>query len=168
MDEENVKTSVKIDSSGITKLKDEYEKNLKIEFKTRALNSLRMAPTSIFNIKLEPFCGYDSSVDIFTFKDKFEKLYLTCIQKHHLPDLLENNYLEGLALTLVKGIEKIEEIWKRLERAFGNPRLLLKGKLKEAEKSGPLWKIRDNRRLIQALAKLSYAMTDLSNLVKKI
>ena len=104
-------------------------------------------------------------MDIFTFKDKFEKLYLTCTQKHHLPDLLKNNYLEGLAL--VKGIEKIDEIWKRLVRAFGNPELLLKGKLREAEKFGPLWKIRDNQRLTQALAKLSYAMTDLSHLAKK-
>ena len=76
-------------------------------------------------------------MDIFTFKDKFEKLYLTCTQKHHLPDLLQNNYLEGLALTLVKGIEKIDEIWKRLVRAFGNPELLAKGKLREAEKIQP-------------------------------
>ena len=132
-DEENIKTSVKIDHSGIAKLKDEYERNLKIELKLRDLNSVKMAPTSVFNIKLERFCGYDSSVDIFTFKDKFEKLYLTCTQKHHLPDLLKNNYLEGLALTLVKGIKKTDEIWKRLVRAFGNPELLLKGKLREAE-----------------------------------
>ena len=44
-DEENIKTSVKIDYSGIAKLKDEYERNLKIELKLRDLNSVKMAPT---------------------------------------------------------------------------------------------------------------------------
>ena len=105
---------------------------------------------------------------IYTFQEKFGKLYLAATQKRCPPDLLKNNYLDGTALVLVKGMDRIDEIWKRLTREFGNPELLLHNKLCETEKCGPIWKMCKPKRLIQALSKLNNAMTELSNLAENI
>ena len=43
-----------------------------------------------------------------------------------IPDLLKNNLLEESALPLIKGLTSIEDIWKRLKCASGDPKLLLK------------------------------------------
>ena len=88
-------------------------------------------------------------------------MYGAATQKNRLPDLIKNNYLDGTALVLVKGIDSLDEIWKRLKRAFGNPELLLQNKLCETEKCGPIWKIREPKRLIQSLSTLNNAMTEL-------
>ena len=53
-------------------------------------------------------------------------------------------------LVLVKGMERsIDEIWKRLKRALGNPEILLHNKLCETEKCDPIWTIREPKRLIK-------------------
>ena len=43
-----------------------------------------------------------------------------------MPDLLQNNLLEGSALSLVKSMTDIEQIWRRLKGAYDDPKLLLK------------------------------------------
>ena len=50
-----------------------------------------------------------------------------------MPDLLKNNLLEGSALSMVKSMTDIEDIWKRLKGAYGDPKLLLKKKLSQRE-----------------------------------
>ena len=60
-----------------------------------------------------------------------------------MPDLLKNNLLEGPALSLVKSMTDIEDIWKRLKGAYGDPMLLLKKKLSQIENISQPWKIRD-------------------------
>ena len=42
-----------------------------------------------------------------------------------LPELLRNNYLEDLVLSLVKNIQGIEEIWNRLKKAYGDTKIML-------------------------------------------
>ena len=54
------------------------------------------------------FSDYESLIDIYSFQDKFEKLYVAATQKKRLPDLLKNNYLDGTALVLVKGIDSLD------------------------------------------------------------
>ena len=78
-----------------------------------------------------------------------------------------NNYLGGPALTLVKSVESIGDIWKVLKQAFGNPEDLLQNKLREVEDLGPLWKLRDAEKLVQSLSKLVNAMTELSKMARK-
>ena len=41
-------------------------------------------------------------------------------------DVLKNNHLEGAALSLVRSVDDIDEIWQRLKSAYGDPKLLLK------------------------------------------
>ena len=44
-------------------------------------------------------------------------------------DLLKNNLLEGSAVSLVKSMKDIEDIWKTLKGAYSDVKLLLKRKL---------------------------------------
>ena len=55
-------------------------------------------------------------------------MYERTTPKCMMPDLLKNNLLEGSALSLVKSMTSIEDIWKRLKGAYGDPKLLLKKK----------------------------------------
>ena len=41
---------------------------MKIDLKLRDLNNVKMAFFSVLSIKLEPFSGYNSSVDMFTLR----------------------------------------------------------------------------------------------------
>ena len=60
------------------------------------------------NIKLQKFKGYESLVDIYTFKKEFEKVYIKSSPKRLLADVLKNNFLEDLALSLVNEVECIK------------------------------------------------------------
>ena len=75
-----------------------------------------------------------------------------------LPDYLKNNFLEGSALLNVRGIDKLENIWQRLKNAYGNTEVLLKNKLRDIKKDGPIWKIKDPEKFVKSLSKLIYAI----------
>ena len=55
-----------------------------------------------------------------------------------MSDVLKNNYLEGAALSLVRSVDNIDEIWQRLKSAYGDPKPLLKKKLSEINKISQL------------------------------
>ena len=83
------------------------------------------------------------------------------------PDLLKKNLLEGSTLSLVKSMTDIEDIWKRLKGAYGDPKLLLKKKLSQIENISQLWKIRDQEKLVDALSKIISMMRDLYQLAEQ-
>ena len=91
-------------------------------------------------------------------------LYSKATPKKMLPDLLKNNYLADPALSLVKSLDEIDEIWTRLKRAYGDANTMLSKKLSSVRNIGPLWKLRDSERLIEGLVNLTNAMTDLIKL----
>ena len=93
---------------------------------SRELHKLETFKASCLNIKLPQFKGYDSAIDISTFQSTFEKLYEKRTPRKTLPDLLINDYLEDPALSLVKSVKDISEIWDQLKSAYGNPKSLLK------------------------------------------
>ena len=80
--------------------------------------------TSNLNIKLQKFRGYESSADIYTFRSEFEKVYSRSTPRRILPDVLKNNFLEDPALSLVKSLDNINEIWKRLITTYGDPKMI--------------------------------------------
>ena len=106
-------------------------------------------------------------LDVYTFQMEFEKLYTKATPKKMLSDLLKYNYLEDPALALVKSVEDIEEIWIRLKGAYGGPKTMLDKKLTEVKRIGPLWKLRDNNRLMEGLASVTNGMADLMKLSKR-
>ena len=147
--------------------KDNYTAELKHEIYGRNLSSEKLQNASLLKIELAKFKGYNSIMDIYTFQTEFEKLISPDIQKKLLPDYLKTNYLEGQALMLVKEIVDIKEIWNKLKESFGDTMLLLQNKLSQVEKYGPIWKIRDNEKLIPVLSRLVNAMSELKGLAEK-
>ena len=75
------------------------------------MHKLETLRASCLNIKLPKFKGYDSAMDIFTFQSTFEKVYEKRTLRTMLLDLLINNYLEDRALSLIKSVRDISEIW---------------------------------------------------------
>ena len=116
---------------------------------------------------LPKFRGYDSPLDIYSFQAEFEKLISPTVKVNLIPDYLKNNFLEGTALLVVKGIDNLEDIWQRLKNAYGNTENLLKIKLKDIRKDGPIWKIKDPERFVKSLSKLIYALLELQKLAFK-
>lgn len=148
-------------------LKDSYFKNVQNEVEQREIEKNEAFQISSLNIKLGKFKGYDSPVDIYTFQSTFEKIHLKSTPKNLLPDLLKNNFLEGAALTLVKSIEEIDEIWKRLHDAFGNCKIMLTKKLSVFNSMEGLWKHKNPSKVAEELAKLINCMYDVIRLAKR-
>ena len=83
-----------------------------------------------------------------------------------LPDLLKNNFLDGPALTLVKHVDEMDEIWKRLKKTYGDPKVLLSNKLDELGKMD-MTKSKDSEKTMDSLHKMIATMNDLIKMSKK-
>ena len=135
----------------LTALKGDYMEKLKNEISDREIDKHQLFKGKILNIKLAKFSGLNSSRDYYIFKDEFEKLHLRTTPKTMLPELLRNNYLEDPALSLVKNIQNIDEIWKRLRKAYGDTKIMLSKKLTELENLEPIWKIKSPAKIAESL-----------------
>ena len=67
---------------------------------------------------------------------------------------------------LVKSMTDIEDIWKRLKGAYGDPKLLMKKKLSQIGNISQLWKIREQEKLVDALSKIVNMTRDLYQLAE--
>ena len=137
---------------------------LKYEISDREIDKHQLFKEKILNIKLAKFSGLNSSCDCYTFKDEFEKLHLQTTPKTMLPELLRNNYYENPALSLVKNVQNIDEVWKRLKKAYGDTKIMLSKKLTELENLEPIWKIKSQAKIAESLAKIISTIKDLMQL----
>ena len=96
--------------------------------------------------------------------DKFSMPY---VQKTLLSDTLKLNYLANPALTVVKDLTDIDEIWKRLIRSYGNTRVLLQNKLGALSKLSDLDKVRGDEKLASGLSELLNVLAEVSRLAGK-
>jgi hypothetical protein len=131
---------------------DLYRNSLKDQISERNVSKERLSSSNSLKIALSKFSGFDSTLDIYTFQAEFEKLFSKTMKTSQLSDFLKYNYLEGSALTLVKGLDTLTEIWARLKEAFGDSEVLLRKKLREVEDLGQVWKCRDKSKLVQILS----------------
>ena len=99
------------------------------EVENRDLSEEKIRNALGLKIKIPKFTGYESPMDIYTFRTQFEKLVTPYVQKPLLPDTLKFNYLGEPALTMVKELRDIDEIWERLTKSYGDARVLLQNKL---------------------------------------
>ena len=81
-----------------------------------------------------------------------------------LSELLRNNYLKDSALSLVKNIQNIDEIWKRLKKAYGDTKIMLSKRLNELENLQPIWKIKSPTKIAESLTKIISTIKDLMQL----
>ena len=106
----------------VVKNKGIYEKTLLEQVKVRELEKEKLSVS--VDIKLQKFSGFTSELDIYSFKSEFEKISKK-MPSSKLPDLLKHNYLANPALAMVKSLDKINEIWDRLQQAYGDPQTIL-------------------------------------------
>ena len=88
-----------------------------------------MFQESMLNIKIGKFRGYNSAIDIYTFQDNFDEIYSKSTPTRLMPDLPRNNHLDEPALSLVRSVDDINEIWNRLKKTYGDPKIMLNKKL---------------------------------------
>ena len=106
-------------------LKGDYMEKLKNKTSESEIDKISYSKKKRINIKLAKISGISSSLGYYTFKNQFDKLHLRTALKTMLPELLRNNYLEDLVLSLVKNIQGIEDIWNRLKKAYGDTKIML-------------------------------------------
>ena len=147
-------------------VKDEYISNIRKTSDVKELDKEKKFKEASLNINLGKVSGYNSNKDFYTFKDEFEKLYLRITPTRMLPELLKNNHLDGPALTLVKHVDEVDEIWKRLKKTYGDPKVLLSNKLDELTKI-ELSKSKDPEKTMDSLHKIIATMNDLIKMSKK-
>ena len=140
--------------SNISPLKLEYFKDINNEVKNREIAKQKLFNKSKLRINLPTFSAYVLKLVIYSFQSEFLKIYECTTSKRMMPDLLKNNLSEGSALSLVKSMTDIEDIWKRLKGAYGDPKFLLKRELSQIGNISQLWKIRDQQKLVDALTKI--------------
>ena len=87
-------------------------------------------------------------------------------KKTLLSDTLKLNYLANPALTLVKELTDIDEIWERL-KSYGDARVLLQNKLGALSKLSDLDNVRGDEKLAYGLSELLNAMAEVSRLAGK-
>ena len=139
---------------------------LKKEIVSRELGKQDLTKEARLNIKLPKFSGYESEMDIYSYQIEFEKLHLRTVPKRCLPDVLINNFLSEPALSLVKGLDNIDEIWLRLKSSFGDTRMLLSRKLSQLDNIETSGKSKEEK-LITKYSRIICVMKDLIKLATK-
>ena len=150
----------------LSSLNKHYSKVLDDEVKQREPNKLNNFNKLSLNIKLEPFSGYDSTTDFYTFKSNFEKIHLQSTPNQLLPDLLKNNFLVDPALTLVKSIDDINRIWRLLEDAYGDAKTMLAKKMQQLSKLDVI-KSNHPEKLAVSLGKIVNVIHEVMKLAKE-
>ena len=148
----------------LTALKGDYMERFKNGISDREIDNHQLFKEKILKIKLIKFSGLNSSRDYYNFNNEFEKLHLRTTPKTMLPELLRNNYLKDSALSLAKNIQNIDEIWKRLKKAYGDTKIMLSKRLTELENLQPIWKIKSPTKIAESLTKIISTIKDLMQL----
>ena len=159
-------TQIKIKYENLKSHKDLYVTNLNDELIKREIEKKKNFSNAVLNIKLEKFKGYNSALDIYTFQDEFEKVHRNS-PKSMYPDIIKTRYLEGSALSLVKSVTDMKEIWERLKDAFGDTKIMLAKKINELSSIENISKIKDTSKVIDALSGIINLMKDLLQLSKR-
>ena len=139
----------------------QYKAKVRSELQKRELEDFKLKSMAQLNIHVPKFSGTDPSVDIYSFQTKFLSEHVR-LPKAKILYQLKEKYLVGPAREMVTLEEDLEEIWKTLKDAFGDPIVLLNNELASVNKLGPLDKIKNHHELATALAKLANAMENLS------
>lgn len=160
----------------VTKLGTRYEElasrkrvfvsTLRKEIMSRELGKQDLVKEARLNINLPKFSGYESDLDIYSFQIEFEKLHTRTYPRRSLPDVLLNNFLSEPALSLVKGLDNIDEIWQRLKSSYGDTRMLLSRKLNQLDHVESSGKSKEEK-LVTKYSRLICVMKDLLKLASK-
>ena len=135
-------TAMRNNSTTVT---DKYFHDLSNAITDRDISQKKLTNAAALTIKLSKFCGYESDLDIYSFRSEFRKLIEPQLQKYLWADYLKKNYLGGSALSLVSKEDSIDQIWDKLFNAFGDTQLLLQNKITGLDKFAQLEKLKDGK-----------------------
>ena len=152
---------------GGTKLLDEFLKNLRKVITDRDISEKKLKNTAGLKIELGKFKGYNSDMDIYTFRTEFSKLVEPEVRKGLWADYLKKNCLTGPAQNLVSKMEDIGSIWEKLIEVYGDTQVLLQNKIGSLKKFSDLVKQKDDEKIAHSLTNLLNVMADLENLASK-
>ena len=144
-----------------------YAQELYALISERDISEEKLKKSNGLTIDLPKFKGYDSKLDIFSFRSEFERLIQPATQKQYWVDILKKNHLTGAALTLVEKCETVTEVWEKLINAYGNMKLLLQNKISQLDNFENFDKIKGDEKLGLALSKIVNMMTELTMLAQK-
>ena len=130
----------------------------------RDISERKLQNSAGLNIQLPEFRGYQSEMDIYTFRSELKKLVEPNVQKTLWADYLKKNCLSGMAYNLISGVDDINIIWTKLTKVYGNTQLLLQNKIGSLGKFSNLEKLRDDERIAFTLSSILNVMEDLSKL----
>ncbi len=133
----------------------------------RDISEEKLKNSSGVSLELSKFQGWDSKLDIFSFRTDFERLIQPTLQKRYWVDSLKTKYLTGSALVLIEKCKTVDDIWKKLFEAYGNVKLLLQNKIGKLDDVESLEKIKGDEKIGVAIAKIINMMTELSDLASK-
>jgi hypothetical protein len=160
------KTVIEMRDGG-TKLMGTFLDNLHKVVTDRDISEKKLKNTAGLNIELGKFKGYNSDMDIYTFRTEFSKLVEPEVRKGLWADYLKKNCLTGAAQNLVSKVEDIDSIWKKLIEVYGDTQMLLQNKIGSLKKFTNLEKQRDDEKIVLSLTHLLNVMADLSTLAGK-
>ena len=149
------------------KCRNLYAMKLHSLMETRDINEEKLKKSLNTPIELEKFSGFESKMDIYTFRSEFERLVQPRFQNINWLDALRRNHLSGPALSMVEQVTTIDEAWEKLFSSFGDVRILLQNKLSALDKVSCLEGLDTDEKMIRALTTLTNIMIDLSNLAAK-
>ena len=141
-----------------------YIQNVNEVILDRDISEKKLKNSAGLDIKIPKFKGYESEMNIFTFRSEFKKLVEPYYQKCLLADYLKKNLLIGPAHNLVSGIEDIDLIWRKLTEVYGNTQLLLQNKIGSLSKISNLDRLHDDEKISFALSSILNIMEDLRKL----
>ena len=77
--------------------------------------------------------------------------------------------LSDPALSLVKSLVNIDEMWLRLQKAYGDPKILLNQKLSNIRQKGSMWQLKYSERLQESIMSLiiGFYVTSLNIITSK-
>ena len=157
----------RLDQKNALESRNVYAQKLHFMMTDRDISEEKLRTAATITVELSKFKGYESKLDIYSFKSEFERVIQKTVQKHLWVDTLKNNYLTGPAFTLVERTENMSEIWEKLVGAYGNVKLLLQNKISKLEKLESLDKVKGDEKLSVAISKIINMMSELKSLAEK-
>ena len=162
-----IRANVKIMRDDISLETEDFLKSVRNTIADRDISEKKLKNSVGLNIQLPKFKGYQSELNIFTFRSEFKKLIEPNIQKSLWADYLKKNCLAGPAHNLVSGMEDIDVIWTKLTEVYGNTQLLLQNKIGSLGKFSNLDRLHDDEKVAYTLSSILNTMEDLRKLAEE-
>ena len=157
----------RLDQKNALECRNAYAQKLHFMMTDRDISEEKLRAAATMTVDLDKFKGYDSKLDIYSFRSEFERVIQKTVQKHLWVDTLKNSYLTGPAFTLVERSENMSEIWEKLIGAYGNVKLLLQNKIGKLDKLECLDNVKGDEKLAVAISKIINMMSELKSLAEK-